>query len=116
MSRRLRARFQDLHELSKGDDPNRRLMLAHGNTQLLNCICEITDNVLRGCVQLSCEDKQKLQRHKHAMRTIANKKYPKRLKKRLLSQKGGFLPILLAAALPLVANLLGEAISSAIKR
>lgn len=118
MSARLKRNWHMLKILMKAKKPkHRRAILDSGNDDLVMAICEIVDNVLRGTVKLKSADKQKLVHYKKVMRDIANKRVAKKQKKKLLlSQKGGFLPVILAPALALVASLVGEVVGKAISK
>lgn len=116
MSARLKRNWHLLKVLSQFKKPiQRKAILLTNSDDLILAICEIVDNVLRGTVQLKARDRKKLQQYKKVMRELANRKIAKKDKKSILLQKGGFLPLVLAPALSLVASLVGEAISSAIR-
>ena len=116
MSARLKRNWHLLKVLSQFKKPiQRKAILLTNSDDLILAICEIVDNVLRGTVQLKARDRKKLQQYKKVMRELANRKIAKKAKKSILLQKGGFLPLVLAPALSLVASLVGEAISSAIR-
>jgi len=53
---------------------------------------------------------KKLKRHSKALRMLTNKKTSIKMKRNILSQRGGFLPLLLAA-LPAIGSIVGGIIS-----
>lgn len=94
----------------------RKAMLLNSNNDLMMAICEIVDNVLRGTVKLRPSDRKKLSKYKSVLREMADRSLAKKKKKTLLlSQRGGFLPLVLAPALALVASLVGEVVGKAIR-
>jgi len=58
----------------------------------------------------------KLRRHKSKIRKIIDKETKLAKKRELLTQSGGFLPLLLAPIISLVGGLVGEAIGGAISK
>lgn len=72
----------------------------------INCICECCLNTLKGNVPLNSQQKKSLSRHKHTLRLLADKKVPVNKKRKVLIQKGGFLNILLPAALSVLTTLI----------
>lgn len=106
MSRRLKKNIPFLHALAKGSQPQRKGILQGAKKDLLETICECALNVLHGNVPLSSSEKRKLKSHKHTLRNLCNRKIALQNKKRkLLNQKGGFLPALIA---PIIASLVGD--------
>lgn len=110
MSVRLKRNWDLLNVLKSAKPPQRRAIVLTANDDLILAICEIVDNVLRGTVKLSSQQKSKLKQYKKVLRDTADHKISKKHKRRTIAQKGGFLPLILAPALALVAGLLGEAI------
>ena len=72
---------------------------------LVDCLCECTDNILRGNVLLTKLQKEKLKRNKAGLRTLTKKSVSLKKKKAIL-QKGEFLGSLLAPIASVVAPLL----------
>jgi hypothetical protein len=105
-----------LRELERATKSKRKKLLAVGKDDLLLAICEIVDNVLKGTVKLNNVQKKKLLRYKKELRNIADRKASKTSKKKVLNQRGGFLPLILTPALGLIASLVGEVIGNAISK
>ena len=116
MSARLKRNWEMLKLLLSVKPGQRKAILLNSTDDLLLAICEIVDNVLRGTVKLNANQRKKLHQYKKVMRDMASKTISKKRKKELVAQKGGFLPIILAPALGLLASLVGELIGSAIKK
>ena len=74
-------------------------ILKKADPKLVKCICECALNILRGNVTLKQPYKQRLKRYAHILRRLANKNDSWKNKKRLIVQRGGFLPLLLAPIL-----------------
>lgn len=72
----------------------------------IHCISECCLNTLKGNVPLSSTQKKQLSRHKHTIRLLADKQIPISKKRKVLVQKGGFLNILIPAALSVLTSLI----------
>jgi len=98
--------------LSQAPPQFRKKILKEAPKELINCVAECCHNVLKGNVSLSQAQKQKLHPKRQQLRLLADKKVSIQKKKKVLNQKGGFLPLLaLAPALaPVVNNALTELI------
>ncbi len=85
-----------LHVLSKCDKKLRKAMIDNAPLGLIKCISEICKNSLAGNIQHSDKDRLALKQHKRYIRILANKSVASKHKRGLISQKGGFLPLLAA--------------------
>ena len=85
----------------------RRRFLANCPKDLLTCFSECALNILKGNVELSRSQLQKLRREKHNLRQLASKRTSLTKKRRIL-QKGGFIGSLLAPVLSLLAPVVGS--------
>jgi hypothetical protein len=111
MVSRLERNLPVLQQLRKAKrKPERNAILKHSNKEVIICICEVIDNILRGNVPITTTQKKKLLRYKSELRRMANKQVGIAGKKKILLQKGGFLPVVLAPILGIAASLLGEAL------
>ena len=108
MSKRLKKHAQTLKYLSKCDRHNANSIINGASNDLLHCFSDICHNILKGNVELSKAEQQRLARHKTKIRQIANKKTAQKNKKKLI-QKGGFLGTLLA---PLIRMFVGPVAKS----
>lgn len=72
----------------------------------IKAICEVCMNTLKGNVPLTPTQKQTLHQHKNTLRALSRKKTPLYKKRKLLIQKGGFLGVLIPAALSVLTTLL----------
>ncbi len=88
-----------LHVLSTGDKKLRKAIIDKAPLGLIKCISEICKNSLVGNIQHTDQDKLALKQHKRYIRILANKSVASKHKRGLISQKGGFLPLLVAGLL-----------------
>lgn len=87
--------------------PNfRKDFLKKLSNRTVKCISECCYNTLKGNVKLNQSQKKKLKRHKQVIRTLASKNLPLYKKKKILVQKGGFLNVLIPAALTVLTSLI----------
>ena len=80
-------------------------IIAHADDDLLDCLRVCCKNTLDGNVPLSPSQRCKLKRHRATLRALT-KPHLSKGKKKVLLQKGGFLPALLGPILGLVGPLL----------
>ena len=111
MSARLKRNWELLRVLQKARKSQRSAIIRHSTDDLVLAICEIVLNVLNGTVKLSSAQRKKLVAYKKVLRSVADRKLKTVSKKRLLVQKGGFLPAILTPVLAVVASLIGSALS-----
>lgn len=71
----------------------------------IQAICECCLNVLKGNIALSAKQKSSLKKHKSTIRNLVHKKSSLFTKRKLLIQKGGFLSVLLPAAISAISGL-----------
>lgn len=116
MSSRLKRNYDFVKVLAKAKKRQRDAILINSDSDLVLCLCECIENILNGNIKLSSKQKKKLQRHKKALRNICDCKTKVSDKKKILVQKGGFLPLVLAPILGVAGSLLGDAISSVINK
>lgn len=110
MSKKVSKHFHKLRLLAEGNPRINKTLINEANSEFINCICECAKNVLNGNVPLTSKQAYKLEKHKHNLRTLINKRLRKDRKKNIL-QRGGFLPALLA---PIAASLAGPLIKGLI--
>lgn len=83
----------------------RSAILKTADPSLIRVICEIVDNTLKGCINLSPAQIKRLSRHKGLLRKIAERKGCWKRKKKLIQQSGGFiLPLLI----PLISGVISK--------
>lgn len=89
--------------------PQQRVaLLKTSSSQQIKSICEVCKNVLAGNVPVNINKTKKYKSH---IRLLASKSVPIiRKRNTLLKQKGGFLPLILPAAVSMFGSLIGKAI------
>lgn len=107
--KRLRENRHMLYVLKNVQSKTRRHMLKHVNCEVIKTIAEIAYNTLVGNNRISNKTRKSLYRYKKEIRALAclNKKVA--LKRKIIIQKGGFLPVLLGTVL---SGLIGEIIEN----
>lgn len=108
MSARLRRYAGHLKSLQKAKPSERKILLKKASPDLIKAICECVINILKGTVPLKTFQKNKLKTHKIILRNLQNKKININKKKKLLIQKGGFLPLLLSVLAPIISGVVGS--------
>ena len=88
----------------------RNKILKNASNDLIECIVQCAYNVLSGKVHLSAKDKNKLKPYSTVIRKLAEMRDVKPTRK-LLIQRGGFLPSLIAPVLTVAATLLSNLIT-----
>ena len=110
---RLAKHWDVLSVLSKASSPMGKHLVQKAPKEIIDTVCECCLNVLKGTVPLSPEQKQKLGKHRCLLRQMVKKKIPLHQKKKMMVQRGGFLPLLLGPllktiAVPIVGSLVGN--------
>ena len=88
----------------------RSLLIDYAGKDDLDAICQCIFNVLSGNIRISGTTFNKLKKHKKTLRYLMNRGVNNQQRKKVLKQKGGFLPFLL----PLAVKLLGGIVPSII--
>lgn len=88
--------------LTQAPDGLRRKMIQGASKEMIQCVSECCQNVLKGNVALSPSQKQRLKSKRQHLRTLADKRVSIQKKKRVLNQKGGLFPLLALA--PIIAK------------
>ena len=88
----------------------RKKMLKDAPKELINCISECCQNILKGNVPLSKAQLQKLKSKRELLRHLADKSISVQKKKQYLNQKGGILPLLKLAPIlaPTIAKIIAD--------
>ena len=94
---KINKHFHELKLLEKGKPKIRKSILEAGSCFLVNCIAEIVLNHLQNRIPVPESAKRKLRPYRAILRKIAYTKRNPSQKKKILVQKGGFLPMLLGS-------------------
>lgn len=106
---RLHRNITLLDVLSKTTKAQRDALINTATNDQLQCICDCAINILNENIPLTDTQYKKLKRFQKHIRYIANSD-DNIDNKKLIIQKGGFLPILLTPILTAAASLLAEAL------
>ena len=109
--KRLAKHHNCLKFLAKSNPNLRKSVIYGANNDLVYCICECIQNVLKANVPIPYKTIKELKPYRNTLEKIINKRTSVQKKKKLLNQNGGFLPILLAPLLGIVGSLVGDVIS-----
>lgn len=88
-----------LHILKNATPQLRKNILKKANPDLVKALCEICMNTLNGNMKISKSTKSQLKKYKKTLRNLASSKLNLLRKRKILIQKGGFLPLLLSSLL-----------------
>ena len=101
--------------LMKSSPKLRKKLIKELSSPVIRCISECCHNVLKGIVHLTDGQKKKLYPNRQHLRNLASKSVSVTRKKRILNQKGGFLPLLGSALIPLLGKAVIGGIGGALK-
>lgn len=83
----------------------RKTLLTKLNQKCIKTICECCINTLNGNIPLTTQQKKTLSKYKKTLRHLSNRKVSLPKKRKAILQKGGFLNILIPAALSVLTTL-----------
>jgi len=104
--KRVRTNYHTLQVLKAAETKLRKAIISKCNKEIVNLISECVLYVLNGNIKLTFWDTLKLQKHKAALRMVADRHVSLSSKKKLIVQRGGFLLPLFFAFLPTIASLI----------
>jgi hypothetical protein len=108
MTKRLRSNWNELNVLRKAKPKLRKSILRAAEKDLITCLSECSHNVLNGNVQLCAKDKKALRKYSKVLRELAQRKTSTAKRRKILVQKGGFLPALLGPIIAVASTLLSN--------
>lgn len=97
--KRLKEHKHILHVLKNCNPIIRKTILKYASPELIKTLCEISMNILNGNAKISSSYKKRLENYKTPLRKLISPRLGLKSKKKLLVQRGGFLPALLGAIL-----------------
>lgn len=113
MSSKMKKHYNFLRTLSAASSKQKKLLLKNATTPEVKTVCEVCLNLLAG--NIPSVNVRKLKKYKTSIRKVASRSTNLKNKKRLLvNQSGGFLPLILPAAVSAIAGMLGRAIGNRI--
>jgi hypothetical protein len=110
---RLKRNINCLQILKTARKPMRNALINNAPKDLILCLCDCAHNFLNGNIPFTEEEIEKLVRYQHILRYLASTTKRENIedKKQLLSQNGGFLPLLLTPILSTLGTLLAEVLT-----
>lgn len=110
-SESLKSNNKLLRVLHKCKPQAQKAIVGGAPNEVINCLCEVALNILKGNVPLNKNQKNSLAKYKLALRSLA-KKSTSQKKRRQILQRGGFLGAILGPLLgtilkPLAQSILG---------
>lgn len=108
MSKCTNRNIEFLRLLAKSRKTKRDQLLANATKDQIHCLTEIAHNTLKGNINFKNGPIKKLKKFRKEIRKLAKKSVTIDKKRKILSQRGGFLPVLLT---PIISALVTSAIS-----
>ena len=105
MSARVKKYLPLLQFLADAKPSQRAPILSNASKELILAICEIAMNIVSGRLPITQPQFKKLVKSKTNIKKIASRKTPLYVKKKIISQRGGFLPALIASSVPFLISL-----------
>lgn len=100
--------YKSLCKLRTLKSAQRKHFIARAPTPVINKISELCLNCVKGSLPIDRREINLLKKDRTTIRAVGSKKNSLKKRRNLLIQKGGFLPILLKFALPLLASYIGS--------
>lgn len=105
LPKRLKENKYLLYSLYKAEPKLRSAIIKNSTPNLIKTLSEISLNTLKGNIEHTPEIRKKLKKYKKKIRCLACSKQSTSSKRRILVQKGGFLPLLIGSVL---SGIIGE--------
>lgn len=97
-----------IKRLKKASPKNRQLLLKNASDDEILSLCECSENVYKGNVPIRPRLVEQLRPYAKDIRRLIHRKGKIPHKRKLLIQKGGFLPAVLGAAIPVIISIVSE--------
>ena len=109
MAKKLALKRKDFLTLlaSAKTKKRRNALIDYADKDDILAICECITNALRGNIKLTPAKIKRLKRHKECLRVLSKTGVSLKKRKAALKQNGGFLPLLIPAAVSAISSLLG---------
>ena len=97
-----------LRRLHKANPKEKKILIkkAKDDPEFLKCMCECAKNVIKGTVQMTASQRERVRRRKQSFRKLILKKTSLKEKRRIV-QSGGFLGALLGPIISVLGSLFG---------
>ena len=109
MSSRLKKHLELLKVIHRASPQLRKAIISRASADAIRCMCDCSNNVLNGNVELTPEQKRRLVKYKGQLRALIDKRKSVGAKRKILIQSGGGLPLaLLGPILAVAVSLLSQ--------
>ena len=108
----LENNLRALKRLRKLTAKQRKVYVSCCNKQLVNCISEVSRNLLKGNIDLTTKQLKCLKRYKDVIRKVSCKKNSLKKRQKIITQNGGFLGALIGPAIGAITSLIGSLINT----
>ncbi len=109
MATRLRKHIDLLKVLHQGSPQLRKALIGKASADTIRCLCDCSHNILNGNVALTAKQRRVLAKYKGQLRSLVDKRKSVGVKRKLLIQRGGGLPVaLLAPIIAIAVSLLSQ--------
>jgi len=105
------SHYDFIKEVKNCKSKTRNKYLSKASPAQIRSLCECVHNVYSGSVPVTSQIVEKLRPYAKDIKRLTYKRGKAECKRKYLIQKGGFLPILLGAVLPILGQLVVNAIS-----
>lgn len=107
----VKSQIDILKVLAQSKTRYRNAILKKADKSLIQAICEIVHNVLKGNINISTQDRENLKKYRKTLHRLLEKSNLKS-KKKIIIQRGGFLQFLIPAIVTGIADIVSSFISS----
>ena len=114
MSKCITRNSDFLKKIVKARGQKRESIIDSASKDEIRALSEIAFNISKGNFKIPEPLLKKLVKHRHSIRKLSKKTLSHTVKRTLLKQKGGFLPLLVSPVLSALGIIVGRAISSQI--
>ena len=97
-----------IKKVKQSSPKSRQRYISEASPEQIRSLCECVHNVFRGRLPVSSKTIKRLRPHATEIKRIAHPRGGAENKRNLLIQHGGFLPILLGAVLPVLAQIVSS--------
>ena len=116
MSTRVEITKAFIHTLANSSPRRRNLLLRNATRAELNGLFELCLNLLRGTFNLNPTTLSEFRKNRKTIEALSNRSVPRKHKKKIINQNGGFIEKLAVFALPLLTNIIANQKNKRMKR
>ena len=110
--KKLMHNLRVLKRLKKLSIKQRKRYVSCCNKQFINCVSEVSHNLLKGNVKLTARQLDCLRRYKRVLREMSKKRNGLKKRHKIITQNGGFISAILGPAIGAIASLIGGLINN----